>query len=146
MKQEFECPLCGEKFQAETIDECPVCAQQFASLLLSKRPSTVSNSSGTQRDSNSKGARMSEQKKISVIADSTISDLVTAQNRTTAAVRSMAVFFFVNLTSSLIAAVLIWMGYGLPAPWMVITGLVVVIVGFVLALAQGLSELKHSNY
>jgi Flp pilus assembly protein TadB len=145
MKQEFNCQTCGNSFEGETIDDCPACAQHFASLLLSKRPSTASSKSLTQLDSDSHGAHMSTQNKISTSAGTTMTDLVNAQNRTTAAVRSMAVFFFVNLTSSLIAAVLIWMGYGLPAPWMVVTGLVVVIAGFVLALAQGLSELKHSN-
>jgi predicted transporter len=55
------------------------------------------------------------------------------------------VYFFTLLTFSLIAGVLVGIGYGLASPGLVVAGYLSAFVGFLVALIRGLSELEKSR-
>jgi hypothetical protein len=71
--------------------------------------------------------------------------LVAAQNRTTAAVRSIAVFILINAISFELGALLLWFGVKDNIFLLTFVGAAVVIVGFVVAVATSLAELKASD-
>jgi hypothetical protein len=78
-------------------------------------------------------------------SNSEIQDLVRAQNRTTHAIRSLAIFFFMNLTSGVIGSALIWIGITFQAWLSTFIGSVIAITGFCLALVGGIGELRRSG-
>jgi hypothetical protein len=77
--------------------------------------------------------------------DTQLSDLVRAQNRTTAAVRSIAVFLFMNLVASVAGGLIVGLGYLTQAVWMLVIGALVFLAGLVLSLLTALAELKFSD-
>ena len=93
---------------------------------------------------------------VNLLAQATLGDLVLAQNRTTHAVRSLAVFFFTSLCTSLLGYGIVGAGSGSPIscavdhtncgePGFVIFGWFVIAVGFFVALGVGVSELNKSR-
>jgi hypothetical protein len=77
--------------------------------------------------------------------DTQLSDLVRAQNRTTAPVRSIAVFLFMNLVASVAGGLIVGLGYLTQAVWMLVIGALVFLAGLVLSLLTALAELKFSD-
>jgi Flp pilus assembly protein TadB len=72
--------------------------------------------------------------------EATLDDLVRAQNRTTHAIRSLALYFFISLQTSLL-------GVGIIALWpdLAVLGAIIIIVGFYAAVWYGRSELNMSK-
>ncbi len=74
-----------------------------------------------------------------------LEDLVAAQNRTTYAVRSLAVFLFVTLCTAPFGYVLVGAGVDASSDTMVMWGWVIIVTGFVMGLFGGLGELRLSR-
>jgi len=83
-----------------------------------------------------------------------ISTLVSAQNRTTQAVRAIAVFILYSALFNLIGGVIIGLAYGAgvssydglaSAAGGIVLGAVVIVVGYLVALFKALSELGKSH-
>jgi hypothetical protein len=95
----------------------------------------------------------------------TMVDLVNAQNKTTAAIRSLALFFYINLCSSLAAAIILGSAYlslkgqtkcfnffGQPSctttppdySGYIIFSALVLLIGFIISLSKGIQELSKS--
>ena len=72
-------------------------------------------------------------------------ELIRAQDRTTRAIRSLAIFFFVNLTACIIGSVVIWAGIAFVNAATTVVGAFIVILGFGIALASGIEELRQSG-
>ena len=71
--------------------------------------------------------------------------LVAAQNRTTAAVRSIAVFILINAITLELGGLMLWFGVDGNVLWLTFAGAAVIIIGFVTAVATSLAELKASD-
>ncbi len=72
--------------------------------------------------------------------------LVAAVNRATKAVRSLAIFFFLSLTTSLIGIPLIWVGLTRESTELLVGGVMVSSIGFITALLSGILELRDSRF
>jgi hypothetical protein len=83
-----------------------------------------------------------EETRVDEIDESEISlaDLVEAQDRTTYAVRSLALYLFITITSSTIGVALIYL-----VPAAAVPGALLIVVGFIGSIAVGLSELSKSK-
>jgi hypothetical protein len=164
MNQEFICPNCDNKFKAKSINECPVCAQQNAMLLT--RPTVF----GIRDDSEPEFLEQGEpenqqQKKLSSRPDTVIkqesisqrkivnSDLVEAQNRTTHAIRALAVFFFTSLRTGISGSTVFGLGYlcltnkdftGFGV-FLMFVGWAIAFFGFFYAVYSGMTELNKSK-
>jgi predicted ATP-dependent serine protease len=130
---------------------CPKCGNQYKSnelnLLRCKKCKTWLQWAEVQSDNSVSEFLSSEgiaQVEMSQLDDATRA-LVAASDRTTAAVRSLAVYFFTLLTFSLFAGVLVGLGYGSGSPGLVVAGYLAAFVGFLVALIRGLSELQKSR-
>jgi hypothetical protein len=69
-----------------------------------------------------------------------LAELVEAQDRTTYAVRSLALYLFITITSSTLGLALI---YAVPAA--AVPGAILIVVGFIASIAVGISELSKSK-
>jgi hypothetical protein len=77
--------------------------------------------------------------------DTQYSELVLAQNRTTSAVRSIAVFLFMNLVAFVAGGLVVGLGYLTQAVWILVIGVLVFLAGLALSILTALAELKFSD-
>jgi hypothetical protein len=162
MKQEFVCPSCGQNFKAETIDECPGCAAYSASLLTRRSylGAGTESSSDSPAPKKVKAERIEQQvPKENTTAESTVAqirstaDFIEAQDRTTYAIRSLAIFIFTTLCTSLLGYGLIGAGAAAAlrcnsydcSSGFVIWGWVIIAIGFIIGLGVGINELGKSK-
>jgi len=130
------CPKCGNQYKSDELKllRCTQCKTwlQWAEVQSDNSVSEFLSSEGIAKI------------ELSQLDDATRA-LVAASDRTTAAVRSLAVYFFTLLTFSLIAGVLVGIGFGSGSPGLVVAGYLSAFVGFLVALTRGLSELQKSR-
>jgi AhpD family alkylhydroperoxidase len=151
MKTEFECPTCGQKFKAETINECPACAAHHASLL-TRRTYLGAESDPILEAPSTKKVRapliQEEPRK-----EPTMGELIAAQNRTTHAIRALAVFFFISLRTSVVGGSFMGIGFlllpistvsGLGL-FLIVAGWLTTLIGFFYAVHSGVTELLKSK-
>lgn len=124
MIQKFKCPKCSREYTSEEVTggKCPECRRwlDFAGFV------------GVD------GVQAPTEKSNGQSREATLSQLVAAQDRTTFAVRSLAVFLFTTLLTSLL-------GYGLMALGAVGFGWFVIAVGYLAALVLGIFQLSNSK-
>jgi|LauGreDrversion4_2_1035121.scaffolds.fasta_scaffold229861_2 hypothetical protein len=92
MTELYACPDCGRRYRADKLSVCPGCDVETSN------EANQEVNQGLSRDSSSRAALSSEE-----VADWL--SLVDAQNRTTYAVRSIALFLLVTSASALVGAV-----------------------------------------
>jgi hypothetical protein len=120
------CKNCTYKFNLDEFDRCPSCDHQGSSP--SKRGRVgVSQTVGSANN-------------IQVEAFADLDDLVSAQNRTTYAVRSLALYLFITMTTSFIGILLLYL-----VPSSPITGSLIIIAGSITAIFIGIAELTQSK-
>ena len=165
MRQEFTCPTCGQKFKAETIDECPSCAADSTALL----PRRSYLGAGTESVSDSLEPKKVKAERIEPEARNerptsdlvspqhlTTADLISAQNRTTYAIRSLAIFFFTTLCTSLFGYGLVGAGANAAlkcssyysdcgSTGLVVGGWLIIAIGFLVGVIAGANELGKSK-
>ena len=134
------CKNCTYKFDMDEFDRCPSCDHQGAST--SKRGKVVS-----QNVDNANNIQ------VTTLAD--FGDLVTAQNRTTYAVRSLAIFLLTTFSTSVIGYGLVTAGANSAircgsysecgADSMTMWGWVIIATGFFMGLGVGIRELGKSR-
>jgi predicted ATP-dependent serine protease len=124
MIQKFKCPNCSQEFTSEQVNtgKCPDCRRwlDYVGLV---------GVDGVQSPIQTSPSKRSE---------ATLSQLVAAQDRTTFAVRSLAMFLFTSLVTTGSGYVLIVSGAGG-------FGVFVIIVGYLAALALGIMQLINSK-
>ena len=128
MIQNYQCPKCRQQFTSLEVKtgKCPDCRKWMNYLEASETPEVIKTIRPTKKDS---------------IGEATLADLVAAQTRTTHAVRSLSVFFFISLQSSLFGyGIILWGGQD----WATL-GALVIVIGFLLATFLGKSELDKSK-
>ena len=76
--------------------------------------------------------------------ESLLEESIAAANRTTRAVRGIALFILIEVTSALIGAALIAFGLSIESPFLAIIGALVMIVGLIWAATSLKSELDDS--
>ncbi|MBU6144216.1 MAG: hypothetical protein KGQ56_01960 [Acidobacteria bacterium] len=145
--QLITCAECGYMFRAEMNSPCPSCNHSAVTPNATLAPAI------------SPSAKQKEMRaSIEEREPATLADLLEAQNKTTAAVRSLAVFFFINLCSTLFGAAMIYFSTTLkptcnyytgacsnPGTGVAIFGALVIIVGFAWAVIAGQIELRKSK-
>ena len=155
MKNQIICKNCSTKFSGASDADCPACAQHFASLLMSKNgnvPLDVQSDSFEAKEL----PIISKSKKTTPKINSenvTLADLLEAQNKTTHAVRALAVFFFTWLKVSIFGAIAYFVGVWIYDSFesaifgavLVVAGGLTTFIGFFVALNNGLDELERSK-
>lgn len=132
----YQCTDCGRRYRADKLNECPGCGVDS----METYNQTISSSSVMNAQ---------DQEELMFF-------LVDAQDRTTHAVRSLAVFLFATVCSSLIGYALIALGTGLAVSCNVSNfdcgsgatigmGSLVIIGGFIFGLVAGISEFNKSK-
>jgi hypothetical protein len=144
MVEFFQCPKCSKEFTSSEVisfGKCPDCKKLLRYI---DGPQTVAH-----------GATQINPGQTS--SDLPLAILIEAQNRTTFAVRSLALFFFISLQSSILGGALIGLAinnksnydsYGQlsdGATAFVGLGCLIVVVGFLIAALVGGSELNKSK-
>jgi predicted ATP-dependent serine protease len=128
MIQNYQCPKCSKKFTSLEVKsgKCPDCKKWMNYLEASEIAEVIEPVRSTKK---------------AAVGEATFSDLVAAQDRTTYAVRSLSVFFFISLQSSLFGyGIILWGGEDFAT-----FGSLVIVVGFLLATFLGKSQLDKSK-
>jgi hypothetical protein len=129
MKEYSDCPKCDRPYRSDVFDSCPACLE-------TGHPTAAKSS------------------KVSQVSED--SNLIKAVDRTTYAIRSIALFIFISLCSSVIGYAIVGMGAGNSVSCavsgrdcsnvgLVTFGWIVTLAGFIAAVRVGLSELSKSN-
>ena len=132
------CDECGNRFRGEDASDCPACNP---STVAADKPSRVGKSESVK-----------PKVKLSVETQA----IVDSQNRTTHAVRSLATFLFISICSTAIGYGIVGAGAGVTTSCAlsgefcdgssyVFGGWLVIVLGFFIALAVGISELNKSR-
>ena len=157
MSEKLKCESCSFSYRADKNERCPYCGWNPKA-----DPDLTKGMKGTMPKHESDWsqfappvARKNSSQSSSAQADSVgFAQLIEAQNRTTFAVRSMAIFFFITLCSTLVgyffltwaAAVALkctssYCGDG----FLSFLGWLVILVGFIWGVISGVSELGKSR-
>lgn len=128
MSEKLECKRCDLQFDASKVEnsKCPHCRRLLH---------FVSDPEMDQYSSTSNRFQSRTPKEVS------FEDLVRAQNRTTYAVRSLAVYLFITITTGFAGLVLINLG----RPELVLFGAITLVAGFIWSISAGLTELNKSK-
>jgi hypothetical protein len=141
MNENLQCPKCLNKFNSADLkhERCPDC-DRWLEAFDPSNPAAAETPKSKQR-SRHKEVEL-EETRVDEIDESEISlaDLVEAQDRTTYAVRSLALYLFITITSSTIGVALIYL-----VPAAAVPGALLIVVGFIGSIAVGLSELSKSK-
>jgi hypothetical protein len=141
MTKLLQCPKCLEQYKAEDLkhERCPACDRWLepAEVVQQKIAEDTAVSQREKKESPGSPRKANEG---NFKSDSGLAELIEAQDRTTYAVRSLALYFFINLTTGLLGGVLI---YTVPAA--TIPGVLIVATGFIASVAIGISELAKSR-
>lgn len=144
MNEKFECRRCDVQFDASKVEngKCPNCRRLL--YFVGNPEFDPYASKSTHLDSNGTNG-------------ASFDDLVRAQNRTTYAIRSLAMFFFISIQTSILGGGLAGLAlnnqshydsYGNlneGATLFAIFGLLIALVGFYIALYVGRQELSKSK-
>ena len=140
MTKFLQCPKCLEQYKAEDLkhERCPACDRWLepAEVVQQKIAEDTAASHRSKKEAPS-SRKVNEG---TFRGDAGLAELIEAQDRTTHAVRSLALYFFITVTTSLIGAVLI---YTVPAA--TIPGVLIVATGFIASIVIGISELNKSK-
>jgi predicted ATP-dependent serine protease len=124
MIQKFNCPKCKQEFTSQQVNtgKCPDCRRwlDYVGLV---------GVDGVEAPLENSASKRSE---------ASLSELVAAQDRTTFAVRSLAMFLFTSLVTTGIGYFLIVSGVGG-------FGAFVIIAGYLAALVLGIMQLSNSK-
>jgi hypothetical protein len=174
MSEKLECKRCQEIFEtAEApVGKCPNCngTLKYLSNSETSKKSAKAGKKSEESDADSRRSywnpeakedstswspdvvkkRISQNsgtsKSISMSAkEATLDDLVAAQNRTTYAVRSLAVFFFITLCTSPFGYALVGAGVDAASSTMVAWGWIIIVTGFLTGLLAGMLNLSLSR-
>ena len=124
---------------------CANCYGFLDSAGYCKKCRRISEAAPLQKKADAKSEIAGDAKFTSELPISALSDpkLIKAINKTTYAVRSIALFLFTSLCSSIVGYALIVTSAG--EPTLVISGSIVIASGFLIALVIGISELGKSR-
>lgn len=92
----YQCPDCGRRYRADKLDECPGCGVDSSEDAESSRSSDATRRLGAKIQSAS-------------LQEDDLDTLVDAQDRTTYAVRALALFFFTTTATSFIGLVIYYL-------------------------------------
>ncbi len=132
MKEYADCPKCDRPYRSDVFGSCPSCLE-------TGQPESPASAKSTKASQSSDDTR-----------------LIKAMDRTTYAIRSIALFIFVSLCSSVIGYAIVGMGSGNPVSCavsgrdcsnvgVVTFGWIVILAGFIAAVRIGLTELSKSK-
>jgi phage FluMu protein Com len=127
MIQKLECKKCEAQYTSDQVKsgKCPVCRKWLNYVGI-----VQSDDAGTQiQETASKSTK-----------EYSFGDLVEAQTRTTYAVRSLAVYLFITITTSVLGLLLINLAPETPS-----FGALVILAGFIWSVTAGISELNKSK-
>jgi len=149
MASKYTCVGCGHEFRVNRLTSCYSCGTKIPKAFLPDRTEEPSGwgrlTESVLRETGFEDQRVEAGRSKNVgYLDLDIKDLIRSQNRTTHAIRSLALFFFVNLTAGIVGSVLIWIGTIFNLQVSVFIGAIIVLAGFGIALASGIEELKRS--
>ena len=141
MSETLYCTKCQTKFNAADLkhERCPACDRWLEVFDPTKQEASVPPKAKPR--GNSKEVKLQETG-VDDTEESEIdlADLVEAQDRTTYAVRSVALYLFITITSSSLGVALIYF-----APAAAVPGALIVLIGFIASIAVGISELTKSK-
>ena len=128
------CRNCKYKFDFAKFAYCPSCGYE---AVPSKNQDTSQPSFLASAASRNVHASYSANNTGS---DSSTSSLLKAQNKTTYAVRSLALYLFITVTTSFFGLFVIYV-----FPQAAVLGALIIMVGFIVSLSVGISELNKSK-
>lgn len=148
MNHIYKCPKCGKTYNSSQLKKpkCPDC-RKWLEYVTADPNSDVATPKAEQSQSTSKATS----------SEPSISDLIRAQNKTTFAVRSLALYFFISLQTSMIGGGLIistmsnkenydYYGNLESGPSSLVTfGYFIAFIGFLVAVLVGRNELNKSK-
>jgi uncharacterized membrane protein YdbT with pleckstrin-like domain len=141
MTETLQCPKCLTKFNSSDLkhERCPDC-DRWLEAYNPAHPAAAETPKSKQR-SKKKEAEL-EEAQVDDIDESEVemADLVEAQDRTTYAVRSLALYLFISITSSTLGIALIYL-----VPAAAVPAALLIVVGFIASIAVGMSELSKSK-
>jgi hypothetical protein len=142
---DMTCPKCGKKYQSKgmVLLRCKDCKKwlEYDQVIPAAKTFTEEKVEGVQQ------ASISKERVIATPHQ----ELVAAQNRTTRAVRALAVFLFSSLRSGLVGSGFAGLGFltlsssAQTGIFLIVIGWLITFVGFFVAFFKGSSELQKSN-
>lgn len=137
MDELYTCLNCGRRYRADKLADCPGCSHEPGTSQARPLPWSSDQAQSQSQIDNSQY----------------LEALILAQNRTTHAVRALAVFFFTWLKVSIFGALAFFFGMWIDqsfdsavfGQFLIIVGVLTNVVGFFIALNDGLDELNRSK-
>ncbi len=117
MNEKLKCESCNFSYRADKNERCPYCGwnpKADPDLAKGMKVKTQKPKSNWSQFAPPAPSKASSQPSSPESDSATIAELIHAQNRTTAAVRSLAVFFFYNLFWGAIVGLLVLIASALP--------------------------------
>jgi hypothetical protein len=141
MNENLQCPKCLTKFNSADLkhERCPDC-DRWLEAFDPSQPAAVETPKPKQRSKHKEAEQVETRVDESDEYELSLAELVEAQDRTTYAVRSLALYLFITITSSTLGLALI---YAVPAA--AVPGAILIVVGFIASIAVGISELSKSK-
>ena len=141
MNENLQCPKCLTKFNSADLkhERCPDC-DRWLEAFVPSQPASVETPKPKQRSKHKEAEQAEMRVDESDEYEIGLAELVEAQDRTTYAVRSLALYLFITITSSTLGLALI---YTVPAA--AVPGALLIVVGFIASIAVGISELTKSR-
>jgi len=150
----LDCPNCSETLTSQGY--CFTCKKHPVGKILNQRVDQVASASSSDTLERATG-RSTAKETTSSNLELKLDQLILAQNRTTYAVRSLAVYFFISLQTALVGGGIVSLALNdkahydefgnldSGATFFVTIGALIVIVGFVLSVILGRGELDKSK-
>ena len=135
-----QCANCGRTYNRAILRVCPRCENSPTY--------SFSSSQGGEGESDSNLPLRRRDNRDFEQQDTTsklLEDILKASRKTTHAIRSIARFLMIMVTSSLIGGAILGLGIGTMAWPIIIIGALVTLIGYIVAIADAWSELNQSN-
>ena len=143
MSHIYQCEVCSKSFNMNNYEKCPSCKTPY----IDPRAKEIAEASAFEDEPHSpkKVERAQGAMKSAPIRASTPSDpLVEAQNRTTHAVRSLAITFVAAPILFLVVGGFMFFAISTEEPGLIIVSLIIGVISFGWILISSLSELSKS--
>jgi hypothetical protein len=140
MTEILQCPKCLEQFKAQDLkhERCPDCDRWLEPAEAVQQKIAEESAASRKAKNGSPRTEQGNHERINK-SDADLDDLIDAQDRTTYAIRSLALYLFITITTSTIGAVLMFLYPN------TIFGVGTIFLGFLAAIVIGVSELSRSR-
>ena len=137
MTDNLQCPKCSQKFNSADLKHlrCPSCNKWLDFIAPPSAEAVPSASKRMPVKDESEATLEGSSMEVS------LADLVEAQDRTTHAVRSLALYLFITIATSFLGVALIL----IDVPVAVFIGAAIILAGFVWSIVAGIDELSKSK-